>query len=254
MSKAYSVFFIFMMFAFACSGVSYQAPDEGGETDHGTWTDLLQKHVDSKGDVDYKGFIEDSARLNDYLERLSANPPGEGATDDYGLAYWINAYNAYTVKLIIDNYPLESIQDLHPTLKIPGVNTVWHRKFFKIGGQEMSLDHIEHEILRKQYEEPRIHFAINCASVSCPPLLNEAYVPERIGEQLEQQARNFINNEAYNKITADRAEVSQIFNWFKKDFTENGSLIGYLNQYSDTKIKANATVENMNYDWGLNEQ
>jgi hypothetical protein len=130
---------------------------------------------------------------------------------------------------------------------------VWHKKFFRIGGKEMSLDEIEHKILRKEFNEPRIHFAINCASVSCPPLRNEAYVAHKLNKQLDEQGRTFVNNPKYNKITPERVEVSQIFNWFKGDFTKEGSLIDYLNRYAKVKIKPEAKVGHMKYNWNLNE-
>jgi hypothetical protein len=153
----------------------------------------------------------------------------------------------------VDHYPVKSITDLHPTLNIPMVNTVWHKKFFKIGGVDTSLDEIEHKILRKEFDEPRIHFGINCASYSCPPLRAEAYVPEKIDRQLDEQARIFINNNRWNIIRADKAELSEIFSWFKGDFTKKMSLIDYINQYADIKLKENARISYIKYDWGLNE-
>ncbi|MTI19476.1 DUF547 domain-containing protein, partial [Fulvivirga sp. RKSG066] len=187
---------------------------------HEIWNELTKKHVKANGMVDYKGFINDRKKLEAYLDLLSNNAPDKDKwSENEQLAYWINAYNAFTIKLIIDNYPLESIQDLHPTLKIPGVNTVWHKKFFKIGGEEASLDEIEHDILRKEFEEPRIHFAINCASFSCPPLRAEAYMADKLDKQLDEMATQFINDDKRNKITPDNPEVSKIFSWFTKDFT-----------------------------------
>src|SRR5690606_21092059 len=172
---------------------------------------------------------------------------------DDQLAYWINAYNAFTVKLIVDNYPVESIKDLGPALKIPMLKDVWHYKFFTIAGQESSLDEIEHSILRKEFEEPRIHFAINCASVSCPPLLNEAFEAKTIDAQLDKVAKDFINDSSRNKITPSAIQVSSIFSWFKGDFTKNGTLIDFLNNYSTVKIKSDAKVSHLDYDWNLNE-
>ena len=170
------------------------------------------------------------------------------------LAYWINAYNAFTVKLIADNYPVESIEDLHPTLNIPLLNTVWHKKFFKIGGRASSLDEIEHKILRKKFNEPRIHFAINCASYSCPPLRNEAYTAGELNKQLDEQAKAFINNPAHNKLSPEKASLSKIFSWFKGDFTKDGSLTDYINRYANTKLKPNAEISHLEYDWRLNKQ
>ncbi|MTI38173.1 DUF547 domain-containing protein, partial [Fulvivirga lutimaris] len=146
-----------------------------------------------------------------------------------------------------------SIQDLHPTIYIPLVRTVWHKKFFKIGGVEMNLDEIEHDILRKEFDEPRIHFAINCASFSCPPLRNEAFTADKIDKQLEEQAVNFVNDSERNKITAERAEISKIFSWFTKDFTKEVSLIQFLNKYSKVELKENARIDYLDYDWSLND-
>lgn len=228
---------------------------EGSDTpDHGIWNELLRKHVKSNGMVDYQGFKLESEKLDRYLDLLSANPPDRSTwSEAEQLAYWINAYNAFTVKLIVDNYPVKSIRDLGPKLEIPLVNDVWHLKFFEIGGQKASLDEIEHSILRKEFEEPRIHFAINCASVSCPPLLNEAFVPEKLEDQLEKVARDFVNDSMRNKISKDKIEISSIFSWFKGDFTKNGSLIEFLNQYSVTQISPKAKISHLDYNWSLNE-
>ncbi len=221
---------------------------------HKTWNELLKANVSTDGSVDYRGFVEEKAKLNTYLKSLSENAPDRKTwSKDEQLAYWINAYNAFTVKLIVDNYPVESIKDLGPKLKIPLIKDVWHYKFFEIGGQESSLDEIEHSILRKEFEEPRIHFAINCASVSCPPLLNEAFEADIIDAQLEKVAKRFINDSSRNKISPGAVQISSIFSWFKGDFTKNGSLIDFLNKYSTTKINSKAKVSFLDYDWNLNE-
>ena len=257
-SKIYSMlrlFFLLLLITslIACQGESLgqagtQAPN------HDAWTTLLQNHVDENGKVNYQGFIRDKAKLESYLNTLSNTPPDRATwTEAEQLAYWINAYNAFTVKLIVDNYPVKSIQDLHPTFKIPMLNTVWHKKFFKIGGEDASLDQIEHKILRKEFKEPRIHFAINCASISCPPLRNEAYTAAKLEQQLEEQAKQYINNPSHNKIQPNQIEVSKIFSWFSGDFTKNGNLIDYLNKYSKTQISPNAKVSYMDYNWDLNE-
>ena len=239
---------------FSCSsGNTTFANIDAGKPDHSKWTDLLQKHVDSKGFVDYKGMISDKDMLNAYTSELSVNPPQESWSDDEKLAYWINAYNAFTVKLIVENYPVESIKDLNPGLAIPTVNTVWTKKWFKIGGEDFSLDRIEHKIIRKEFDEPRIHFAVNCASFSCPPLRNEAFIAEKLDAQLDEQAKEFINDEVRNKISKNQVEISQIFSWFKGDFTNGQTLIEFLNKYSKVKISGDADVDNMDYDWSLND-
>lgn len=220
---------------------------------HALWDTLLTRHVSTRGMVDYHGIITDSSTLNLYLEELSGHPPNSKWSPQEQLAYWINAYNAFTIKLIVDHYPVKSIRDLHPTLYVPLVNTVWHIKFFKIGGVDFNLDEIEHGILRKTFDEPRIHFAIVCASHSCPPLRNEAYLPHKIDAQLDDQAKIFINDTARNKLAPDRIEISQIFNWFKGDFTKKSTLIEFLNRYAAVPVQSNASIHYLDYDWNLNE-
>lgn len=221
---------------------------------HQIWDQLVKTHVKSNGMVDYKGFIKEKAKLEQYLKLISENAPDRKTwSKNQQLAYWINAYNAFTVKLIVDNYPTKSIRDLGPKLKIPLVNDVWHYQFFKIGGVDSSLDEIEHSILRKEFDEPRIHFAINCASVSCPPLLNEAFVAEKLESQLQKVTIAFINDPTRNKITPDQAQISSIFSWFQGDFTKKGTLISFLNQYSKVKIKPTAKISHLDYNWNLNE-
>lgn len=221
---------------------------------HQIWDQLLKANVSSSGIVNYKGFIKEKAKLEQYLKLISANAPDRKTwSKQEQLAYWINAYNAFTVKLIVDNYPVKSIRDLGPELKIPLIKDVWHYKFFKIGGVESSLDEIEHSILRKEFEEPRIHFAINCASVSCSPLLNEAFIASKLEAQLDKVTIGFINDSSRNKITSDNAQVSSLFSWFKGDFTKKGSLIDFLNLYSKVKIKPTAKISHLDYNWNLNE-
>jgi len=221
---------------------------------HELWNRLLKEHVSGDGIVNYSGFIEDSVLLNQYLNTLSNNPPNSTAwNENERLAYWINAYNAFTVKLIVNNYPISSIRDLHPTLYVPLLNTVWHTKFFNIGGEPFNLDRIEHDILRKEFDEPRIHFAIVCASYSCPPLRNEAFLSEVLDKQLKAQAIKFINDPRWNKINEDTILLSPIFKWFSSDFTSRTSLLDFLSQYSKQKINTKATVDYLEYNWDLNE-
>ncbi|WP_236025605.1 DUF547 domain-containing protein [Algoriphagus oliviformis] len=221
---------------------------------HQLWNELVKANVKADGMVDYRGFIREKPKLETYLKLLSENAPDRKTwPKNEQLAYWINAYNAFTVKLIIDHYPVQSIRDLGPSLKIPGLKDVWHYEFFQIGGVDASLDEIEHGILRKEFDEPRIHFAINCASVSCPPLLNEAFTSEKLESQLNKVALAFVNDRLRNRISADRAELSSIFSWFKEDFTKKGTLIDFLNRYSQVKLKPDAKISFLDYNWALNE-
>lgn len=252
--KPILILYSLLLLSFSCTASNLGAQSTKSPS-HQEFDVLLKKYVTPSGMVDYKGLVADKAKLDKYCDLLSKNAPDRKTwSKNEQLAYWINAYNAFTLKLIVDNYPVKSIQDLHPKLKIPLVNTVWHIKFFKIGGKDANLDEIEHKILRKEFDEPRIHFAINCASYSCPPLLNEAFIPSKIDAQLDKVAVSFINDSKRNKISANQVEISKIFTWFKGDFTKNGDIIDYLNKYSKVKINSKAKVSYMDYDWSLNEK
>lgn len=210
---------------------------------HEAFNSLLQKHVNNAGNVNYNGFKGDRKALLEYISLLGENLPKEDWSKNEKLAYWMNAYNAMTIDLILRNQPLSSIKDI----KKP-----WDQRLWKLGEKYYNLNEIEHQILRKM-GDARIHFGINCASFSCPPLLNEAFVPAKVDRQLDKVARKFINDKSRNMIAADSVEISKIFNWFAKDFKTNGSIIDYLNLFSTVTISKNAKVKYMDYDWALNK-
>ncbi|WP_265240717.1 DUF547 domain-containing protein [Muriicola sp. Z0-33] len=210
---------------------------------HGAWNNLLKKHVDAKGNVNYQNFKNDIEVLEKYLEYLANNTPERQVDINERLAYYINLYNAATVKLVLDNYPVQSIKD---------IDSPWGKKRVRVGGKMLSLGHIEHKILRKM-NEPRIHFAINCASFSCPKLLNEAFVAQSIPSQLQRVTIDFINDKTRNIITKDRLQLSNIFKWYKKDFTHSSSLAEYINAYTNESIESNAKIQFLKYNWNLNE-
>lgn len=226
---------------------------EGKETPimtHQSWTNLLKENVTTSGKVNYKGFIEEKDSLDLYLNALTNHPPSKNWDDSDKLAYWINAYNAFTVKLIINHYPLKSIKDLGG--QYPMINSPWDIKFFKIGSVDFDLNTIEHEILRKKFDEPRIHFAINCASFSCPRLKNEAFEAAKLEEQLEEQTAFFINNTNKNTITKQTTKLSQIFNWFQSDFNENLPILPLLEKHHQA-FQSKNKIEYLEYNWNLNE-
>jgi hypothetical protein len=220
---------------------------------HEKWTNLLEKHVDESGNVDYKGFKEDESQLDAYLKVLSNNHPQTSWKKNDQLAFWINAYNAFTVKLIVKHYPVKTIKELGGS--IYKINTPWDIKFIKIGEETYDLNNIEHGIIRKEFNEPRIHFAVNCASISCPKLRNEAYVGSKLDSQLDDQAKSFINNPSKNNIKKKTAQLSKLFRWFKGDF-ENGktTVIDFINKYAETKITKKTKIDYLEYDWNLNEK
>ena len=223
---------------------------ESKEIDHNDWSNLLKANVNISGNVNYPGFLSERGKLESYLKKLSENPPKLSFTERYKLAYWINAYNAFTIKLIIDNYPLQSIKDISNGL--PMLNSPWDIKFFEIGGISFDLNTIEHEILRKQFVEPRIHFAINCASISCPKLRNEAYTEDLLEEQLEDQAIEFMKDETKNEISTSHTKLSKIFHWFAADFKKEGSIEKYLKKYAPELNEENK-ISFVEYNWQLNQ-
>jgi hypothetical protein len=210
---------------------------------HKIWDEVLRKYVSSSGKVNYKGLKANRAQLDAYIDLLTQNGIQSNWSKKEKMAYWINAYNAYTVKLIVDNYPLSSITKLHG-------GSPWKVKLVTLGGKKYSLDQIENEILRPQYKDARIHFAVNCAAKSCPPLLNKAWTADNLNRNFEQQAKKFVNNKQFNVISANEVQISKIFEWYAVDF---GNIVEYLNKYSNTKINPNAKVTYKEYDWKLNE-
>ncbi|MEZ4874243.1 MAG: DUF547 domain-containing protein [Flavobacteriaceae bacterium] len=212
--------------------------------DHSDWDALLKKYVDENGLVNYDGFLNERDALKKYLNKLAENAPASSWSVEELLAYYINLYNAATVELILENYPVKSIKD---------IGGAWTKPRVTVGDKMLSLGGIENGILRKM-NEPRIHFAINCASFSCPVLLNEAYTATRMESQLEKAAFRFINGDK-NNITPDNPKLSQIFNWYAKDFKVNGKkeVVGYINKYSKIKIVEGAKLSYLKYNWNLNK-
>ncbi len=248
-------FFTFLLFLSAAPALpaqvslTFAAPDSAAidtvpaGLSHATWDSLLQKHVSTAGKVDYKGFKADRAALQAYCWYLGDHPVQDDWSRAEKMAFWINAYNAFTVKLIVDNYPTRSI------MNFDGGKT-WDVKRIRLGTQKYSLNNLENDILRPQFKDPRIHFAINCAARSCPPLWNRAYTAANLDSTLETRARAFINDARYNTLGAGKAQVSRIFEWYAADF---GDLRQYLNQYATVRLKQSAGITFKEYDWELNE-
>lgn len=210
---------------------------------HEIWHSLLQKHVTNAGNVNYKGFKQDHVQLKTYMQQLATNMPTEQWTKNDVLAYWINAYNALTVDLILKHYPIQSIKD---------IKNPWDERLWQLGDKWYNLNEIEHEILRKM-DEPRIHFAIVCASFSCPKLSNKAFTATDLDAQLTQFTREFLADTNRNIITKDEVNISKIFQWFSKDFKQNGSLLDFINKYTDIDVASSAKTKYLDYNWALNE-
>lgn len=233
-------------FASSAYGQASKAPS------HQIWDALLRKYVQADGFVDYNNFQKDTLQLNKYLALLSAQHPTPAWTKTEQMAFWINAYNAFTIKLVLQHYPVPSIKDIKRG--IPFVNTVWDIKFIKIQNKVYDLNNIEHGILRKDFKDARIHAAVNCASYSCPKLRPEAFVPEKLDAQLEDAMRQFVNDPLRNRVSAKKAELSSIFNWFGGDFKDNaGSVVKYVNKYAQVPLSSSGQVTYLDYDWRLND-
>lgn len=210
---------------------------------HEKWDQLLRKHVGADGKVNYKGFLADKATLEVYLTALSAGAPQKEWSRREQMAWWINAYNAFTIQLILDNYPISSITKLHG-------GKPWDVKWIALGGEKYSLNQIENDILRPRYKDARIHFALNCAARSCPPLLNRAWTADNLETMLDRQTRQFLNNPKFNRIETGQAAISKLFDWYAVDF---GAIPAFINKYSAVQLEADAKISFQEYDWGLNE-
>lgn len=240
---------------------------------HAAWDVLLKKHVypidnGVATQVHYAAFKRDRAALKAYLDTVSAVPQTEfnGWSKPEQLAFLINAYNAFTVELILTRYPeLESIQDFGKFFNNP-----WKKKFFNLFGKPATLDEVEHGLIRAEgvYDDPRIHMAVNCASIGCPALRNEAFVAPRLDEQLEDGVKRFLADRSRNRLNRGVLEVSKIFDWYGKDFAKGfrGArsvetfLSAYAVQLSDKpdeqqRIRdAKAKLKFLDYDWMLNDR
>ena len=242
---------------------------------HSAWTQFLRKHVTlinngNGSQIHYQGALEDRAALKAYLQTLGDVTPAqfEQFSKPEQLAFLINAYNAATVEKVLTRYPnIKSIWDFGRVFGNP-----FKDEFVRLLGKTMSLDGIEHETIRKPgvYDDPRIHFAVNCASVGCPSLREEAYTARQLDKQLDEQLSRFLGDRSRNRFNAakGRLEVSKIFDWYKKDFTSGlrgirsreeffGRHAALLSDNADDQAKIRAgqlPIEFLDYDWALNKR
>lgn len=233
---------------------AYKVNKDGPKFDHAMLDALLKKHVDADGFVDYKALKTDAGKLDAYLAAVAKAP-----FDDMGrnqkLALLINAYNAFTLRLILDHLPVESIKDI-PSAKR------WDARRWRVGGHLWSLNEIEHEQIRPRFIEPRVHFALVCAAFSCPKLRNESYTADRIDAQLEDQAKYVHSHGRWFVHDADKNVVylTQLYDWYASDFEQvAGSVLKYVAKY-DPAVKAALDagkpprIDWLDYDWKLNSQ
>ncbi len=210
--------------------------------------ETLKQHVDADGWVDYAALAEDRAALDAYVASLAAPDPRSNLSDNERLAHLINAYNAFTLQLILDNYRggrLKSITDLHG-------GKPWGEAIWNLGGATVSLNHIEHEIIRKDFKEPRIHWALVCAAYSCPPLRNEAYRAETLKQQLAAQEDYVLdlNHPRYVRFEGGATHVTKIFEWYGDDF---GDWQRYVRDRLNNRSSSLLPIKILDYDWRLND-
>jgi len=232
------------------------------EIDHSGWDQLLRKYCDEQGFVNYQAWHrsgQDRQLLQNYLTHLSTADPNRPAAPAAKMAFWINAYNAVTIHGILREYPTTSIRN--HTAKVFGYN-IWDDLLLPVGNQKFSLNQMEHEVLRKM-GDPRVHFAIVCASIGCPPLLNAAYSPQTLDAQLTANAKRFFaNREKFRANAAQRRiELSPIIKWFAEDFGANQAaqlrtIAPFLPDESAKTLATSgqASVGYLDYDWNLNDQ
>jgi uncharacterized protein DUF547 len=219
--------------------------------DNSAYAELLAAYVKG-GVVDYAGIKGEESKLDEYL-RVLENTDAKALSTADQFAFYTNAYNAWTIKLILSRYPgIKSIKDLGSLFKSP-----WKKKFVRIDGGITTLDHIEHDILRPRFKDPRVHFAVNCASIGCPPLLSQPYMGNMLDVQLDGATRGFVNDKEKNRLEGDTLYVSSIFKWFSEDF--GNDVKGFFIKYADNVMKKDLieerdklTVKYLKYDWSLN--
>ena len=218
---------------------------------HCIYAQLLRKYVQD-GKVDYAGFKKEEKKLNQYLKVIEKTDSKKLSRNGQ-FAFYVNAYNAWTIKLILTGYPrIKSIKDLGSFFQSP-----WKKKYCRIDGKTLTLDDIEHKILRPRFQDPRVHFAINCASKSCPPLHSDPYSGSILDQQLDSATRLFINDRGRNYFDDKTLYVSKIFKWFAVDFKDD--VIGFFLKYADANLrqallnkKGKITIKYLDYDWSLN--
>ncbi len=256
MNRCFAAVLVVLGIVHSVAGVPCVRAAGPGAPDHAVLTTLLAKYV-SAGGVDYRGWsanAEDRGALRGYIAGLERAAPSRLERGE-ALAYWINLYNAVTLDLVLENYPLKSIKDVGAPLSSP-----WKQDLVTVEGKALSLDRIENDVIRPSFLEPRIHFALSCAARSCPPLRAEAYAAASLEAQLEEQTAHFLADATTNSLDEKGVlRLSKLFEWYEGDFREaKGSVVAFVTPYvpalralgPEAKPPAVQFVE---YDWALNE-
>jgi hypothetical protein len=209
---------------------------------HAAWENLLKNNVNVQGNVNYEGFKRSKSELESYLTHLKEAAPVDEWTKEAKMAYWLNAYNAYIVKTVVDNYPIKSIKD---------VKGAFDNKVVLVGEKTYSLNDVE-GMLRKM-KDPRVHFGLTKGAMSSPKLSQIAFTEENLEKRLDALAINFLNDRAKNQIATEAIKISEIFKTYSKDFPSKGGFIEFLNTYAREDIGAKAKISYMEFNWNLNK-
>lgn len=236
-------------------------PSDQRTIDHGPWDRFLSRYLipgdDGINRVDYAGVgTEDRLALQRYIDRLSGiEVSGYSRATQFG--YWVNLYNALTVHVVLDHWPVDSIRDIDIS---PGLfaNGPWKKALIRVEGEDLSLDDIEHRILRPIWQDPRIHYAVNCAAIGCPNLQPEAFTTINQERLLDAAARDYVNHPRGVTPTPDGLILSSIYEWFADDFAVDGGVVEHLRRYAAPELQARlgdaVAVAGYAYDWGLNDR
>jgi len=253
------LFFLMFSLSFFSSLRAGTVESKNFDQSHRLFTQVLKKNLkESKhsSTVNYQQLKGGSQLLDQYLVELSSVKKDQFRSwnDSERLSFLINVYNAFTLKLIIDHYPLKSIKDIPSGL----FSSPWKKKFFKLFGKKTSLNVVEHQMIRKNFNEPRIHFAVNCASIGCPKLISRAFVASQLKMQLEGASLNFIQDESRNRFEKGALHVSKIFDWYGGDFGNKKSLRKFIVSRMDLsmeerKVALSTPIKFLDYDWNLNQ-
>ena len=254
------VFTILSQSAHADLAAQFSAANQNNSTriNHAQWDSFLSTYVyqghDGVAHVNYSAARRDLPNLNNYVSALSAIPVTNLNRAEQ-MAFWINLYNALTVKIVLDNYPVNSIKDIKGSILSSGP---WKSKLVNVQGAQLSLDDIEHRILRPIFRDNRVHYAVNCASIGCPNLMPRAFTAQNLDTFLNQNAAAYINHPRGAQVSNGRLRVSKIYRWFKEDFGQSdANIIMHLRHFAQGQLAADLAnitrIDSTTYDWSLND-
>lgn len=221
---------------------------------HQPWNDLLKRHVTLDGRLDYQGLLDDEDELLAYLMSLrKVTPQNDAWTDNDTKAFWMNVYNAAAAYLVLQYYPISSINDIR-VKGVSGYKSPWDAQVVNVGGQSYSLNQIEREQLIRRFHDPRVHFGLLYTAASCPAPVPEAFDGNRLSQQLDAQARRFINDPACNQLTPGHAQLSGLFDAYAAEFGTGTTLVAFLNRYARIPLQPTAAIEFQSFNWALNDR